>query len=61
MDVVSLVFWEEGEELKRLERRVEALRGGVKISLPRASASIPRMVAALWAAAGFIKQSLPRT
>ena len=65
MDVVSLIFWEEGErpdeEVNRFERRVEALLGGVKMSLPSASLSIPKMVAALWAADGFMKQSLPRT
>ena len=46
IDVVSLMFWEEGEELKRLESLVEALRGGVKMSRPNASRSIPRIVAA---------------
>ena len=49
-----------GEE-RRLERRREAPRGGLKMSRPRSSWLMPRTVAARWAAAGLRKQSLPRT
>ena len=58
---VRLRFEDWEGELRRVGRRKEAPRGGLKMSFPRSSWSIPRMMAARWAAAGLRKHSLPLT